>query len=128
MQSLVKTDDRREWALQTSRQSLSEPSRIPQRKPSREYMKTKHALYTIVCCTGIGGAFAATSGTNAQPDQAGLDAALKSCAASASRDTSGQPDRQAVDTCMSGKGYTRPSGPPPGQSGGQGHPPPPPSK
>lgn len=90
-------------------------------------MKPKHALCAIVCCLSITGAFAASSSTNTPPDKAALEAAIKSCASSAAKDANGQPDMKATDTCMSGKGYTKPSGPPPGQGGnGQGNPPPPP--
>ena len=46
------------------------------------------------------------------PSREEIDAALKECFESVSTDSSGKPDRDAVDACMSEKGYTKPSGGP----------------
>ncbi|MES9992402.1 MAG: hypothetical protein ABW098_10645 [Candidatus Thiodiazotropha sp.] len=60
------------------------------------------------------------------PDRAELEAALKECAASIDTDSSGRPDHSAMDSCMTAKGFSKPSAPPghggPGGSGG--YPPP----
>jgi hypothetical protein len=59
------------------------------------------------------------------PDRAELEAALDECASSLGVDDNGRPDVSAMDSCMSAKGYSRPSGPPGhGEAGGHGHPPP----
>lgn len=59
-------------------------------------------------------ALAAPSGS--APDSGkntGLEAALSACASSVKKDSQGRPERSAMDSCMQGKGFTRPSGPPP---------------
>lgn len=39
-----------------------------------------------------------------------IDAAIKACAANATKDSSGHPDRTAMDTCMKSKGFNPPDG------------------
>ena len=43
-----------------------------------------------------------------------LDAALKDCAASASKGSDGRPDFSAMETCMKAKGFEKPAKPPAG--------------
>lgn len=54
-----------------------------------------------------------------------VDAAIKECMALAAADANGRPDRAAVDSCMTAKGFTKPQGGPGGPGGrGRGGPPP----
>lgn len=46
------------------------------------------------------------------PDRAALEAALRACEASLSKETDGRPNPQAMDSCMSAKGFIRPTGGP----------------
>lgn len=62
---------------------------------------------------------AGSSAQNAPPANGGgknaaLDAAIQACSASVSKDANGRPDHTAMDACMTAKGFTKPSGPPPG--------------
>lgn len=58
------------------------------------------------------------------PHNAQIEQALKECADSVAKDSSGKPDRTAFDSCMSAKGFQKPQGPRPGSGGqGQGQPP-----
>jgi hypothetical protein len=89
-------------------------------------MKKLLYLYALACCFALDSALADSSSTSSttsttMPDKSALEAALAACASSAGKDSSGQPDMQAMDSCMTKKGFTKPSGPPPGQ----GHNPPP---
>ncbi|MFZ2160900.1 MAG: hypothetical protein WAW02_01665 [Sideroxyarcus sp.] len=89
-------------------------------------MKRLLYLSAMVCCLALGSALAESSSSDTSttmPDKAELEAALSACASSAGNDSKGQPDMQAMDSCMTKKGFTRPSGPPPGQGRN-----PPPSK
>lgn len=69
-----------------------------------------------------------TSSSGASGGNAALEAALSSCASSVAKDAKGGPDRTAFDACMSAKGFTKPSGPPPGSSQNGGHNGPPPAQ
>lgn len=88
-------------------------------------MKTFYYLL-LAGCLVIGNAYAETSSTSdsetTAPDNSALEAALSACAASATQDSGGHPDQAAMDSCMTGKGFSRPSGPPPGK--GRNSPPP----
>lgn len=53
------------------------------------------------------------------PDRDKFEAAIKECEATVKKDSDGRPDRQAMEKCMSAKGFTRPEGGP-----GDGNPPP----
>jgi len=78
-------------------------------------------LYAMICCFVLGSALAESSSTDTSttmPDKVALDTALNACASLAGKDSGGQPDMQAMDSCMTKKGFTRPSGPPPGGQGG----------
>lgn len=44
------------------------------------------------------------------PDRSEIGAALKSCMESVGTNSDGKPDREAVDACMSEKGYSKPEG------------------
>jgi hypothetical protein len=46
------------------------------------------------------------------PDREELEAALEACASSLEADSDGRPDMSAMESCMSAKGFSRPSGPP----------------
>ena len=64
-------------------------------------------------------------GTGGKPDHGALEAALKSCETSVSKDANGRPERSAMHACMQAKGFPPP--PPPSRHGpGDGKPPPPP--
>ncbi|MGD9172052.1 MAG: hypothetical protein PVI97_18695 [Candidatus Thiodiazotropha sp.] len=72
-------------------------------------------------------AIAENSDSNSSmPDRAELEAALEECFSSLEAEDNARPDRSAIDSCMSAKGFTRPSAPPGrGERGiGQGNPPP----
>ncbi len=60
-----------------------------------------------------------------KPDHAALEAALKSCEASVSKDANGRPERSAMHACMQAKGFPPPP-PPPRHGPGDGKPLPPP--
>ena len=53
---------------------------------------------------------AAENGAPASSGDAKLDAARNVCAEKAGKDSNGRPDREAMDTCMKAKGYTKPAG------------------
>jgi hypothetical protein len=53
------------------------------------------------------------------PDPEALKAALEECAASLDSSSDGKPDHSAMESCMSAKGFTKPSGGP-GRDGPQG--------
>lgn len=62
---------------------------------------------------------AATASTTASAPAGGnnsaFESAMSSCVAQAGKDAQGGPNRQAVDSCMQAKGYSKPAGgPPPG--------------
>jgi hypothetical protein len=62
------------------------------------------------------------SGTSSQPGSGGptgLREALSACAAEVSKDANGRPNMNEMDACMKAKGFTKPSGPPPGGGGPQ---------
>ena len=73
---------------------------------------------TLILSSGL--AFADSSSNNAPPDKAELEAALKECSASSNG------DQDAMDSCMTNKGFTKPSGPPPDGQNGDAPPGPPP--
>jgi hypothetical protein len=54
----------------------------------------------------------APDGDATMPDPEELKAALEECAASVDSGSDGRPDHSAMESCMSAKGFTRPSGPP----------------
>lgn len=74
----------------------------------------------LAWAAALGLAYAAScSAQNAPPNgnggkNAALDAAIQACSASVAKDAGGHPDRTAMDACMTAKGFTKPSGPPPG--------------
>lgn len=45
-----------------------------------------------------------------------FEAAISDCMDTVELDDNGRPDREAMDECMSAKGFERPEGPPPGDS------------
>jgi hypothetical protein len=63
-----------------------------------------------------------TVAENTMPDKAELEAALEECFSSLEAENNGRPDHSAMDSCMSAKGFSKPSGRGPGN--GQGNPPP----
>jgi hypothetical protein len=64
-------------------------------------------------------------GDSSMPDRAELEAALEECFSSLEADSDGRPDRSAIDSCMSAKGFSKPSGRGPGGEGDdRGDPPP----
>ena len=73
-------------------------------------------------CLLFTAAGAGASDNSAPPDKAALEAAMQACAASVAIGADGKPNMQAMEACMSAKGFTRPSGPP--SDGGRGGPPP----
>ena len=78
-------------------------------------MKTSSIHLAWVAALGLACA-ASSSAQNAPPSgkNATLDAAIQACSASVAKDAGGRPDRTAMDACMTAKGFTKPSGPPPG--------------
>lgn len=68
----------------------------------------------------LGLAYATSSSAQNGPQPGGknaaLDAAIQACSASVAKDSSGRPDHTAMDACMTAKGFTKPSGPPPGSA------------
>ena len=58
--------------------------------------------------------------TSTPPDRSQIEAALSDCASQVTLDANGHPDRQAMDTCMSNKGFTKPPAPLEGGRGPQG--------
>jgi hypothetical protein len=54
---------------------------------------------------------------DSMPAREEIEAALEECAASLQMDGDERPDHSAMDSCMSAKGFSRPSGPPPGRGG-----------
>jgi hypothetical protein len=84
------------------------------------FMKKLLYLCAFACCFALGSVLADSSNTSdttstTTPDKSALEAALAACASSMSKDSGGQPDMQAMDSCMTKKGFTRPNGSPPGQ-------------
>jgi|GEM_PF-4582218 hypothetical protein len=69
-------------------------------------------------CTAQADNSGSSASSSAGPDKAALEAALTACASSVSKDSSGRPDMKAMEACMTAKGFSRPSGAPPGQGGG----------
>ena len=68
---------------------------------------------------------AGPGGEERMPDRAEIEAALEACMSSLESGSGGRPDHSAMDSCMSAKGYSKPSGPPGGMQGGErGSPPP----
>lgn len=89
-------------------------------------MKKSLHLCILACCLSIGSAFAETSTgstSTTAPDKSAVEAALAACASSATKDSSGRPDQQSMESCMSGKGFSRPKAPPGQGDGGQDKPP-----
>jgi hypothetical protein len=62
---------------------------------------------------------AGPDGDNRMPDRAEIEAALEECFSSLQSDSNGRPDHSAIDSCMSEKGYSKPSAPPGGMRGGE---------
>jgi hypothetical protein len=48
---------------------------------------------------------------SSMPDRAELEAALEECFSSLETENNGRPDHSAIDSCMSAKGFSRPSAP-----------------
>lgn len=71
-----------------------------------------------VWAAALGLAYVAGSSAQNVPPAGGknatLEAAIQACSASVSKDASGRPDHTAMDSCMTAKGFSKPSGPPPG--------------
>jgi hypothetical protein len=67
----------------------------------------------------------ATPDDSNMPDREALEAALSECAATLEEQSSGRPDPDAMDSCMTEKGFSRPSAPPGhhGHGEGAGYPP-----
>jgi hypothetical protein len=63
-----------------------------------------------------------TDSNSSMPDRAELEAALEECFSSLEAENNGRPDHSAMESCMSAKGFSKPSGRGPG--GGHGNPPP----
>jgi hypothetical protein len=72
-------------------------------------IKSLAALSFIAVCSTV----AMADQPPQKPDNAELDAALKECSATANGDMS------AMDSCMEGKGFKKPDGPPPNGNGGE---------
>ena len=81
-------------------------------------MKKSYIIGAMSLILSSGMAWADTS---SMPSKDEIESALKECSSSANG------DQEAMDSCMSAKGYTKPSGPPPGDQNG-GTPPSPPSQ
>ena len=83
-------------------------------------MKSKMHLIMPICgllaCSSSMSVALADS-DNSMPARDEIEAALEECAASLQMDGDERPDHDAMDSCMSGKGFSRPSGPPPGGGG-----------
>jgi hypothetical protein len=78
-----------------------------------------HTLRRLTLAVGFGlvimqAAADAPNENNSMPDRAELEAALDECASSVGLDSNGRPDHSAMDSCMSAKGFSKPSGGPPG--------------
>ena len=69
--------------------------------------------FVLACMTGISAAASAST-----DGSAAVDAALKTCAASVAKDSSGGPDQTAMTACMTKAGFSKPS------QGGEHMPPP----
>jgi hypothetical protein len=82
------------------------------------HMKTK-IMALFVSGLSIGSALAQSSAPPSPGKNPGVDAALAACAASSAKDTSGKPNPNAMDACMTAKGFSKPSSRP-----GNGGPPP----
>ncbi|AJQ93419.1 hypothetical protein [Gynuella sunshinyii] len=78
--------------------------------------KTVIGAMTLILSSGM----SLADRTSTSPDREEIEAAIKECSASADG------DRDAMDSCMSAKGYSKPSGPPPGQQNSETPPNPPP--
>ena len=81
----------------------------------------KPSLLFITLITASGLSCAATGSVPDGPPPSGgpgqnpaLDTAMKACASTVAKDASGRPDRTALDTCMTAKGFTKPAMPPGG--------------
>lgn len=83
-------------------------------------MKILSSVCVLACCLTTGNALAETSSSTV-PDKTALKAALTACSSSVSADSSGRPDVKLMESCMTAKGFSRPSGSPP--DGSQGNPP-----
>jgi hypothetical protein len=97
-------------------------------------MKRFIPLCLMLGCLSFPPVYAADN-DDSSPEAESIEAALDDCAASVAADSGGQPDAQAMDECMSGKGYSRPMGAAPNGHGGDngsggqgGRPPPPPPR
>jgi len=79
----------------------------------------------LACILAYGAAQAETTAVaapaNSAPDRSAVEAALTACSSSATKDANGYVDQAAMENCMTQKGYSRPTGLPPG---GQGNHPP----
>lgn len=79
-------------------------------------------LATLSCLALAALAALAPNLGHAEESNADLKAALDECSASVSTDDNDRPDRNAMDTCMTGKGFTKPIGKRGGGRGGFGGP------
>jgi hypothetical protein len=79
-------------------------------------------LASLIACSSA--AWAASASNEGAPSGGGggaVDAALKTCASSAAKDSRGGPDQAAMTACMTKAGFTKPDGG--GQHRGPGNPP-----
>ncbi len=69
----------------------------------------------------VGFLFASSAHADAPPEDGNpaFEAALESCASTVSKESNGRPDQTAMTTCLTAKGFAKPSG---------GNPPPPPPR
>jgi hypothetical protein len=81
-------------------------------------MKKTALAFTLLASLGLAYADNAPPPGGGPGKNAALDAALKECSASITKDSNGRPDMSAMDVCMKAKGFEKPSqspagGPPP---------------
>jgi len=79
-------------------------------------MKQNIIIFALFSCFLICPAYADSNSNSTStnvPDKAALEAALKDCVSTVSKDSNGKPDFQSVDVCMTKKGFSRPDGHPP---------------
>lgn len=83
-------------------------------------VRKQHLVVTAIAMAALSlAAFAADSATEKRGGSRNpeFEAAIQACSNSVAKDSRGGPDRTAMDSCMSAKGFTRPAGPPPGEHG-----------
>jgi hypothetical protein len=84
---------------------------------------TPYLLFLGVVMSGMQVSVAGPNGDMGMPDRAEIESALEACMSSLEADSNGRPDPSAMDSCMSAKGFSKPSGPPGGMGGHErGHP------